>query len=62
MEKIESKCVGCSKENVCKFAEVNDNIREKLNDVLSQYKTNIFYVSMNCAYFEPTKPTKPTFR
>lgn len=57
MEKIESKCVGCSKENVCKFAEVNDEIREKLNDVLSQYQTNIFYVSMNCAFFEHTTQT-----
>ena len=28
MEKIESKCVGCNKENVCKYAEANDDIRE----------------------------------
>lgn len=57
MEKIESKCVGCNKENVCKYAEANDDIRERLNDVLSQYNTNIFHVSMNCSFFEPTKPT-----
>ena len=61
MNKIESNCVGCSKENVCKYAEKNDEIRDKLNNVISEYETNIFSAYMICACFEKTKPTFRNF-